>query len=99
MVAIRDNLTELEGEVARREPDPRRPGYMTVLLKVTRAGSVEGKPDLVNASAGEEIPVAVRGGLLGDVDVGTQLRFRAARTSSGDIMAEPHPEPEQFQIL
>lgn len=72
---------------------------MTVVLKVSRAGSVQGKPDLVNASAGEEIPVAVREGLLEDVDVGTQLRLRAARTSSGDIMAEPHPAPEQFQIL
>ena len=99
MVSVRENLTELEGEVSRREPDPRRSDYETVVLKVSGAAPVEGKPDLVRASDGDEVPIAVRRGLLEDVTVGTRVRLHAARTSSGDIMAEPHPTPEQFRIL
>lgn len=99
MVSVRENLTELEGEVTGRRPDPRRPDYETVVLKVSGAAPVEGKPDLVRASAGDEVPIAVRRGLLEDVAVGSRLRLRAARTSSGDIMAEPHPAREQLRIL
>jgi hypothetical protein len=99
VVSVRENLTELEGEVSRREPDPHRPEYETVVLKVSGTAPVEGKPDLVRASTGDEVPIAVRRGLLGNVTVGTRVRLRASRTSSGDIMAEPHPTPEQFRIL
>lgn len=99
MAPVRENLTELEGEIARREPDPHRPGYETLVLKVSRSAPVEGQPDLVRAGEGDEVPVAVRSALLENAGVGSRLRLRAARTSSGDIMAEPHPEPERFRIL
>src|SRR4051794_25949900 len=99
MAAIRENLTEIEGEIAHREPDPHRPEYDRLVLKVSRAAPVEGKPDLVHTGEGEELPVAVRRELLEHAAPGTRLRLRAARTSSGDVMAEPHPEPGGSQIL
>jgi hypothetical protein len=99
MVQVRENLSELEGKVVRREPDPRRPEYETVVIEVSHAASVAGMPDLVHAAIGDELPVAVRRDLLADVDIGSRVRLRAARTSSGDVMAEPHPGLEQFQIL
>ena len=93
MVQVRENLTELEGAITRREPDPLRPGYGRVTLEVTRSTPVEDKPDLVHAAPGDTVPVSIRSELLAGVDVGSQVRLRAARTSSGDIMAEPHPTP------
>jgi hypothetical protein len=91
MAQVRENLTELEGVIARREPDPLRPGYERVTLEVGRSAAVEGKPDLVHAAPGDAIAVSIRSELLAGVDVGAPVRLRAARTSSGDIMAEPHP--------
>lgn len=98
MVAVRENLTALEGEIVRREPDPRRSGFDTVVLKVTGAAPVEGKPDLIGASSGAEIPVAVRRDLIASAEPGMRIRMRASRTSSGDVMAEPHPSPGDFGI-
>jgi hypothetical protein len=91
MAQVRENLTELEGAIARREPDPLRPGYERVTLEVSRTAPVEDKPDLVHAAPGDTVPVSIRSDLLADVDVGSQVRLRAARTSSGDIMGQPHP--------
>jgi hypothetical protein len=99
MVAVRENLTEVEGEIVAREPHPRRPGFDEVVVKVQRAAPVEGKADLVAPAAGDDLHVAVRQELIGDAAPGARVRLRAARTSSGDVMAEPHPAPEDFAIL
>ena len=98
MVGVRENLTALEGEIVRREPDPRRSEFDTVVLKVTGAAPAEDKPDLIGADSGAEIPVAVRRELLAGAEPGTRVKLRASRTSSGDIMAEPHPSPEHFGV-
>ena len=46
MVAVGENLTEVEGVIASREPHPRRPGFDDVVCHVERAAPVEGKADL-----------------------------------------------------
>lgn len=99
MVAVRENLTEVEGVIASREPHPRRPGFDDVVLNIQRAAPVEGKADLVQPAPGDDLHVAVRHELIGDAPPGARVRLRAARTSSGDVMAEPHPAPEDFSIL
>jgi hypothetical protein len=99
MVAVRENLTEVEGEIVAREPHPRLAGFDEVVVKVERAAPVEGKPDLVRPAPGQDLPVAVRRELIGDAAPGARVRLRAARTSSGEVMAEPHPEPEHFAVL
>jgi len=99
MVAVRENLTEVEGVIASREPHPTRPGFDEVVVTVQRTAPVEGKADLVQPSPGDDLHVAVRRELIGDAPPGARVRLRAARTSSGDVMAEPHPTPEDFSIL
>jgi hypothetical protein len=99
MVAVRENLTEVEGEIVAREPHPRLADFDEVVVNVQRAAPVEGKRDLVRPTAGDDLRVAVRRELIGDAAPGARVRLRAARTSSGDVMAEPHPDPEDFSIL
>ena len=99
MVAVRENLTEVEGEIVAREPHPRLADFDEVVVNVQRAAPVEGKPDLVRPTPGDDLRVAVRRELIGDAPPGARVRLRAARTSSGDVMAEPHPAPEDFSIL
>lgn len=98
MVQVRENLTELEGEIVAREPHPRLPDFDDVVVKVERAEPADGKPDLLSPAAGQELRVAVRRDLLGGAGPGARVRLRAARTSSGDAMAEPDPAPEHFSV-
>src|SRR3954451_21176426 len=99
MGPARENLTEVKGVTPSGDPHPTRPGFDEVVLTVQRAAPVEGKADLVQPSPGEDLHVAVRRELIGDASPGARVRLRAARTSSGDVMAEPHPTPEGFSIL
>ena len=48
---------------------------------------------------GDDLHVAVRSELIGDAPPGARVRLRAARTSCGDVMTEPHPAPKDFSIL
>src|SRR3954447_18956448 len=99
MFAVRETRAGAGGVIAAREPHPSRPGFDEVVLNVQRAAPVEGKADLVQPSPGDDLHVAVRRELIGDAPPGARVRLRAARTSSGDVMAEPHPTPEDFSIL
>jgi hypothetical protein len=98
MVQVRENLTQLEGTVVGRSPHPTLPDFEVVDLHVEQASPVEGKPDLVHASPGTVLPVVVRKELAERVGESTRVRFRAARTSSGEVMAEPHPAPQDFSV-
>src|SRR3954453_4621746 len=99
MVPVRENRPGVEGVIASREPHPTRPGFDEVVLNVQRAAPVEGKADLVQPSPGDDLHAAVRRELIGDAPPGARVRLRADRTSSGDVMAEPQPPPEDFSIL
>ncbi len=99
MVQVRDNLTQLEGEITARAPHPRLADFDELVVKVERASPVEGKPDLLRPAPGDDLRVAVRRDLLDAAPSGARVRLRAARTSSGEVMAEPHPAPEHFSIL
>jgi hypothetical protein len=66
---------------------------------VANAAPAEDKPDLIRADTGQEVAVSVRAEMLGDVAPGTRVALRAARTSSGDVLAEPHPKPEHFRVF
>ena len=99
MVAVRENLTEIEGVDRLPRAAPQAAGFDEVVLNIQRAAPVEGKADLVQPAPGDDLRVAVRRELIGDAPPGARVRLRAARTSSGDVMAEPHPDPEDFSIL
>jgi hypothetical protein len=99
MVQVRDNLTQLEGEITAREPHPRLADFDELVVKVEKASPVEGKADFLRPAPGDDLRVAVRRDLLDAAPSGARVRLRAARTSSGEVMAEPHPAPEHFSIL
>jgi hypothetical protein len=98
MVSVRENLTQVEGVIVRREPHPTRPDYDDVVLEVERTEPVADLPDLLHIASGDELHVAVRPELLGEAPPGRRVRLRAARTSRCDVMAEPHPEPGHFAV-
>jgi hypothetical protein len=92
-----ENLTQLAGTIAARLPHSQLADYDVVTLDVERADPVEGKANLVTASAGSRLEVTIRRALLGAAGDGSRLRLRAKRSPDG-VMAEPHPESENFQI-
>ena len=92
-----ENLTQLVGTIAARRPHSQLGDYDVVTLDVERADPVEGKASLVDAASGSHLEVAIRRELLGAAPQGARLRLRAKRTLDG-VMAEPHPEPENFRI-
>ena len=99
MVQVRDNLTELEGTISAREPHARLSDFDDIVVQIERADPVPGKAQLVRASPGDALRVAVRGELLASAAPGARVRLRVARTSSGEVMAEPHPAPEHFSLV
>ena len=99
MVQVRENLTQLEGTIAGRSPHPSLPDFDVVDLHVEQASPVEDKPDLVHAAPGTVLPVVVRRELAERASEGARVRLRAARTSSGEVMAEPHPAPDDFSVV
>ncbi|MFC5749827.1 hypothetical protein [Actinomadura rugatobispora] len=97
MVQSIDNLTALTGRVAEIGPHPRLAGWDRVLMDVLDAGPVPGRADLLSRRAGERLELAVRHDLLGNAAPGATLRLRA-KLSSGEVIAEPHPDEGDFTV-
>jgi hypothetical protein len=98
MSQVRDNLTALTGTIEARRAHPALPGHEEVRIRIEDSAPVEGKADLLAASAGDVLEIAVPQRLLGDAHTGARLKLRAARGTNGWILAEPHPEPGQFSV-
>ncbi len=98
MVQVSENLTRVEGRITGRESHPTLPDYDTVEVEVEDAEPVEGKAQLLRPRPGETIRLAVRRELLDQAPADARVRLRAALTSGGEAMAEPHPAPGDFSI-
>jgi hypothetical protein len=85
------NLTRLSGRLVAREPDPRRAGWDAVVVRVTAAGHVAGKADLLSGRVGQDLVVAFRRELLAGALPGARLTFRA-QALPGGALAEPYPD-------
>ena len=96
-VQVIENLTQIEGTVTARRPHPSLSDYEMVMVRVGRVEAVEGFPSLIKAKPGDQIEIAVRSALLGNVASGASVRLRAKGTADG-IMCEPHPLPGNFLI-
>jgi hypothetical protein len=94
---IIENLTQITGRIISRAPHPTLSGFDIVRLHLKSAEPVEGRTDLLSGYTNQEISVAVRRDLLGQVQVGAQLRCRAKRIPEG-AMCEPHPEAGNFSV-
>jgi hypothetical protein len=99
MVQVQENLTRLEGRITGRAAHPDLPGYDAVEVEVESAEPVEGRAQLLRPEPGQRIRLAVRRELLDEAPDSARVRLRAALTSRGEAMAEPHPGPEDFTIL
>ena len=91
MVQGVENLTRLSGRLVSREPDPRRPDWDVVVVRVATADPVAGKADLLSRRVGEDLAVAFRRELLAGAGPGARLTFRAQFVPEGAI-AEPYPD-------
>ena len=92
-----ENLTRITGKIVSRAPHPTLTDFDVVKLYLKKAEPVEGRADLLSAHTNQEISVAVRRDLLGDVHAGAELQCRAKRIPEG-AMCEPHPEPGNFSV-
>jgi hypothetical protein len=99
MVQVQENLTRLEGRITGRAAHPDLPGYDEVQVEIESAEPVAGTAQLLRPEPGETIRLAVRRELLDEAPESARVRLRAALTSRGEAMAEPHPEAEDFAIL
>jgi hypothetical protein len=93
-----ENLTELTGRLLERRPHPSLDGFEVVSLWAEQARAVPGYRDLLSARVPGELEVLVRRELLGDAGAGVVLSCRAALTSRGEVMAQPHPAPGDFTL-
>ena len=98
MSAVVENLTVLSGTMQDRHSHPALSGFDRIRLEVVTSEPVPGKADLIHAAPGSVVDVAVRSSSLGAAGVGSQVRLRASRGSSGWIMAEPHPPAGELSI-
>ena len=93
-----ENLTELTGRVLALRPHPSLDGFDVVTLRAEQARAVPGYADLLSARVPGELEVLVRRELLDGAGAGALLSCRAALTSRGEVMAEPHPAPGDFSV-
>jgi hypothetical protein len=66
-------------------------------VEVQDASAVPGKADLLSARAGQRLEIAIRRVLLQGAAPGSTLRLRA-KLALGEVMAEPHPDPGDFNV-
>lgn len=98
MVQPPENLSIVIGHVVERAAHPRLDGWELVTVHVDDTTAAPDRADLLSARRGQDLPVAFRGGLLGDAAPGDRLRFRAELIPDG-AMAEPHPDAGDLTIL
>lgn len=97
MVQAIENLTRISGRILARRQHERLGAYDVLTLAIEHTEPVPEKADLLGQFAGGTVEVTVRRALLGDASVGARFRCRAERTPDG-AMAEPHPDPKDFEI-
>ncbi|MFF0445192.1 hypothetical protein ACFYT4_02030 [Streptomyces sp. NPDC004609] len=92
-----ENLTALRVRVLAVGPHPRLAGWVLASVDVLSAARVEGRADLLSQRVGRRVELAVRRELLSGAGAGSVLALRA-RLSMGEVMAEPHPLPQDFTV-
>ena len=95
MVSAAPNLTRLTGTAAARAAHPSQAEWDLVTLAVEDAQPVDGYANLLGGRTGEEVDVAVRRALLGEVGPGWRVTLRA-RLTTGGVVGEGWPEEGNF---
>ena len=88
MVQIVENRAEIAGELLGTAPDPDRPGYVRLSVRIDAARPVQGYPNLIAQSKGSTVTVTARS----DSALATQepgpVSFRARHTGPTGLFAE-----------
>ncbi|MFI1935733.1 hypothetical protein ACH44C_00825 [Streptomyces purpureus] len=94
-----ENLTALTLRLLTRTAHPRLADWELATAEVLTTAPVAGMADLISTNlTTEQISLGIRRELLQGVPLGAVLRLRAKLGSSGDILAEPHPDPADFHV-
>ncbi len=89
MVQAIENWAELAGTVRKVHPPAEESRMGRLVIDVERADDVEGYPNLLAGTPGEELAVAVDPEKLGDLDLspGSRVRLRAQRAAPNVVVA------------
>jgi hypothetical protein len=89
-VAIIENRAEVIGEVqGALKPDPARPGFSEVQVRVTSSEAIEGWPNLFERDAGGRVTVYVPDALADRFRPGATVHFTAKKSGLGTAVAVP----------
>ncbi|MEU7728422.1 hypothetical protein AB0B78_24770 [Streptomyces sp. NPDC040724] len=99
MVKPVENLTALVLRLVSRSVHPRLRDWDLVTCEVVASTPVSGMDDLISPNlTGPCLSLGIRRELLHNVALGATLHLRAKLGSSGDILAEPYPDPGDFRV-
>jgi hypothetical protein len=88
MVQIVENHAEVVGELLSAAPDPERPGFVVLTVRVVRAEPVPGSPNFFERDVGQTIPIVARAtGGAASVKPGP-IRLRVRKSSPGVSFAD-----------
>jgi hypothetical protein len=91
MVQIIENHAELAGTLVSVQPDPARPGFVTVTVDVRHAALVGGFPNLLADTVGKRVTVTARADSALAAREPGPVSFRARKTGPNQVFADPDP--------
>ena len=97
MVQIRENWTDLEGEIVDVRPSPRRPGFVDVEVRVDAAAPVESFADFLGDRVGQALVVQFRERCLEGRSLGRGRRL-CVRARRGQGTDDVFAHSESFTI-
>jgi len=98
MVQIIENHAELAGTLVAVQPDPTRPGFVTVTVDVSHAAPVQGFPNLLADTIGQRVAVTARADSAFAAREPGPVSFHARKTGPNLIFADPDPRRTQPRL-
>lgn len=91
MVQVIENHAELAGTLVGVQPDPSRPGFVTVTVDVHHVAPVQGFPNLLADTIGQRVAVIARADSALAAHEPGPISFRARKTGPNQVFADPDP--------
>jgi hypothetical protein len=88
MVQIIENRAEIAGELLATAPDPDRPGYVRLSVRIDTTRPVQGYPNLIASLEGNTVTVIARSDSKLAVQPPGPVNFRARHTGPTGLFAE-----------
>jgi hypothetical protein len=88
MMQVIENHAQISGELLSAEPDPDRPGFLKLQVRVLEARNVDDWPNLFARDVGTTIPVIVREGSVAAEARPGPVILRVKKTGPGMSFAD-----------